>query len=45
MTMQILDDPTGVPVLAIFYQATGSKLAAIVLCSLISVSICFSELA
>ncbi|KAG9952316.1 hypothetical protein KCU85_g2243, partial [Aureobasidium melanogenum] len=41
----ILDDPTGVPVLAIFYQATGSKLAAIVLCSLISVSICFSELA
>ncbi|KAJ9626842.1 hypothetical protein H2204_009858 [Knufia peltigerae] len=42
---EIVTSPTGVPILAIFYQATGSKAAAIALTCLIFVSIMFSELA
>lgn len=41
---EVVASPTGVPVLAIFYQATGSKAAATALTCLIFVSIFFSEI-
>ncbi|EXJ93406.1 hypothetical protein A1O1_01798 [Capronia coronata CBS 617.96] len=41
---EIVTSPTGVPVLVIFYQSTGSQAAAIALTCLIFVSIMFSEI-
>ena len=42
MTVQVEKSPTGVPVLAIFYQATGSKAAATALTLIIFTSLVFA---
>lgn len=41
-TKKVIETPTGVPILAIFYQATGSRAAATALTMFIVVSLFFA---